>query len=68
MSDDPSKRGFNPDDYRAAVTAGKYSNPETHTCQCGHTWKHGAHGGHSCSTYYQATIEKLENRIKTLES
>lgn len=26
------------------------TNPETHTCPtCGYTWKHGRHGGHSCS-------------------
>ena len=43
-------------------------NPETHTCQCGYTWKHGAHGGHQCSTYYQATIAKQLDALKEISN
>ncbi len=39
-------------------------NPETHTCwTCGFTWKHGKHGGHSCSLRLKARIAELESQL-----
>lgn len=33
------------------------SNPEFHQCStCGYEWKHGMHGGHSCSDTLKAVI------------
>lgn len=34
-------------------------NPETHTCDCGYTWRHGLSGAHSCGQYYRQTIAEL---------
>lgn len=34
-------------------------NPETHTCDCGFTWRHGHSGAHSCGPYYRQTIAEL---------
>ena len=37
------------------------TNPETHTCpDCGYTWQHGQHGGHSCATHLKAQLEQLK--------
>lgn len=36
------------------------ANLETHSCcTCGYTWKHGEHGGHTCSTLLLKKIETL---------
>lgn len=33
-------------------------NPKSHSCcDCGYTWRHGQHGGHSC-------VERLKQQIK----
>lgn len=40
------------------------TNPETHTCcTCGHQWKHGQHGGHSCSDRLLAHIAEMNERL-----
>ena len=32
-------------------------NPEFHSCRsCGYTWRHGQHGGHSCTQYLQEML------------
>ena len=36
------------------------NNPETHTCECGYTWRQGQDGSHSCSPYYRKRIAALE--------
>ena len=34
-------------------------NPETHTCDCGYTWRHGQIGTHLCGPQYRKTIAEL---------
>lgn len=47
------------------ISDAKPLNPETHTCpDCGYVWKHGQHGGHSCSKRLKARIRKLEWKIE----
>jgi len=36
------------------------NNPKSFTCECGHTWWYGQHGGHNCIEYYRKTIARLE--------
>ncbi len=39
-------------------------NPDTHTCYtCGYVWKHGTHGGHSCSDRLLLKLGELEARL-----
>lgn len=44
------------------------SNPETHVCECGFTWRHGHSGSHQCAPYYRARIAELQNKIAELEA
>ena len=37
-----------------------------HQCECGHSWRTGEHGGHTCSDNYQETIQKLNTRLATV--
>lgn len=42
-------------------------NPTTHTCPtCGYTWKHGKHGGHSCSDNLLEKISAFESAFRNL--
>lgn len=44
------------------------SNPTHHTCStCGHTWRHGQHGGHSCATLMAVTIAEQAREIERLK-
>ena len=42
------------------------SNQETFTCECGHTWKFGKSGNHSCAPNYQARIASLEKENRKM--
>lgn len=42
-------------------------NPETHTCDCGFTWKHGRSGSHSCTPHYQSKIAELRAALEAAE-
>lgn len=35
------------------------TSEQTHTCECGFTWKHGLSGSHHCGPYYQKRIAEL---------
>lgn len=40
-------------------------NPETHTCpDCGYTWRHGQHGGHSCTVRLKAQRDELLEALR----
>lgn len=41
-------------------------NPETHSCDCGYTWRHGHSGTHLCGPQYRATIERQEQEVLKL--
>jgi len=43
-------------------------NPETHSCDCGYTWRHGHSGTHLCGPQYRATIERQAQDIAALKS
>lgn len=44
------------------------ASPETHTCSdCGYTWKHGEHGGHSCTHYLSEEVAKLRAGLVLLD-
>ena len=44
-------------------------NPETHTCpDCGYTWRHGQHGGHSCTVRLKAQRDELLEALRDLTS
>lgn len=43
------------------------SNPEFHSCAtCGYTWRHGQHGGHSCSQYLLEHIKELRHLLNEM--
>lgn len=41
-------------------------NPETHSCDCGYTWRHGNSGTHLCGPQYRSTIERQEQEVLKL--
>ena len=41
-------------------------NPETHSCDCGYTWRHGHDGTHLCGPQYRATIERQKQEVLKL--
>jgi len=43
-------------------------NPETHSCDCGYTWRHGHSGTHLCGPQYRATIERQAKEIAALKA
>lgn len=43
-------------------------NPETHSCDCGYTWRHGHNGTHLCGPQYRATIERQAQEIAALKA
>lgn len=43
-------------------------NPETHSCDCGYTWRHGHSGTHLCGPQYRATIERQAQEIAALKA
>jgi len=45
------------------------SNPEVCQCgTCGYEWKHGTHGGHSCTDTLSAKISALESERDALQA
>jgi hypothetical protein len=41
------------------------TNPERHKCgTCGYEWKHGAHGGHSCTDTLLANLRATERELE----
>lgn len=43
--------------------------PTHHTCpDCGYTWAHGQHGGHSCATVMKKTIADLRAELAAIRA